>query len=468
MSEALNFDQTENLVLHYLAASNERKSAREVQEALQVNMVMVTRALMNAKNRKPALIDLSDGKYAFIGSRDSLDPLPEEYREIIGVPEEAVSVSENVESSGSQDETPDPSFLGPVDQQVLELLTVKKKVPLSGIIRQFKLEDDEAGLILEDLESKDLLIKEHVEDFDEDCFSISSKGKDLIEKAFEEPAGSNVYHIKKASSKEDSKKSEKTTAAPKEAHMSGSQRKFKMPSFDNIPEENASSRGRPTGDRDYDELRVCMLGYIQENQPCAKSNVSHTLARLLTDFGRETIKEEVDSLVEHGLVQREQSGKREVFSLTDAGANIVDQVRANKPIAPIISEDAVSKPASKASKAAKAAPAASAPKPKPTAAKPAAAKPAAAKPAKPSVETPAPAATAAPAAPAPAAPAPAAPRAAEDAGLSNRINQIIQTVSGENAYELRYCFDQLLERVAHLEKSNDYLKRMNKGLIDEI
>lgn len=462
MSEALNFDQTENIVLHYLAASEEAKSAREVQEALGINMVMITRALMSAKNRKPALVSLTNGRYMFIGSKASLDPLPNEYRELIGEVEyietqEEVSVPE-VQSEDQLEAT----SLGPVDQQVLELLSVKKKVPLSGIIRQFKLEEDEAGSILDDLESKDLLVKEHIDDFDEDCFSISSKGLDVVERAFEEPSSSNVYPIS-TSSKEDSTKSEKPIAAPQEAHMAGSQRKFKMPSFDNIPEENASSRGRPTGDRDYENLRVCMLGYIEENQPCAKSNISRTLARLLSNFGRQTIIEEVDALVDAGYVLMEISGKREVFSLTDAGESVVDHVRAGKAIGPIIQDESGAKVAPKAAAAAKAKPAS-----KP-AEKPAAPKAAAPKPAQPQQAVAAPE-------PAPVAQAqtrarvsaPVSSRVSDDSGLSGRIDELLGSVPGEAAYQLRYCVDQLLERINSLEKRNEYLKAMNKGLIDEI
>lgn len=463
MSEALSFDQTENIVLHYLAASSEPKSAREIQEALGVIMVQVTRALMNAKNRKPALVSVEQGgKYKFIGNREALDPVPEEYLAIIGEPvsQESNEAQEEAYEASSSDDS-----LGPVDQQILELLTVKKKVPLSGIIRQFKLEDDEASDILQDLESKDLLVKEHIDDFDEDCFTISSKGKDLIERVFNEPAGSNVYPIKKTSSKEDSSKSQKPSVAPQEASMTGSLRKFNIPSFDNIPEENASSRGRPTGDRDYENLRVCMLGYIEEHQPCAKSNISRTLARLLSNFGRQTIIEEVDSLVSNGYVQAEISGKREVFSLTDAGQAVVNEVRAGNSIGPIGSEEQAGKGSKSTAKAAS--------KPKATtAAKPKAAAPAS-KPAQSPAPTPSPVSEPAThvaqqeARPAPSAPM-QAPRASMDSDLSGRVNQLIQSVSGENAYELRYCFDQLLERVSHLERSNEYLKKMNKGLIDEI
>lgn len=470
MSEALNFDQTENLVLHYLANSSEDKSAREIQEALNVNMVMVTRALMSAKNRKPALVDLKDGRYRFIGIKDALDPLPSEYAFLSNEMDNNDDQGQDAESSNDGLGTQiDADSLGPVDQQVLEMLTVKKKVPLSGIIRQFKLEDDEAGSILDDLESKGLLTKEHIGDFDEDCFSISPEGRDVVERSFEEPSESNVYPIAKKPSKEGTNNPEKSTAAPQEAPMAGSQRKFKIPSFDNIPEENASSRGRPTGDRDYENLRVCMLGYIEEHQPCAKSNISRTLARLLSNFGRQTIIEEVDALVEAGFVHAEMSGKREVFSLTETGANAVSQVRAGNAIGPIIGGGTGSKPASAQTKKT-----ASAAKAKPTAQKPTPAPEASAQPAPAPAAAPTAQAKPAPA-PAPAAQAPqssftsaAAARPADESGIGGRIHELLSNFSGESAYQLRYCVDQLLERVDHLERSNDYLKQANKDLIDKI
>lgn len=471
MSEVMNLELAESLVLHYLAEKEAERSTSELQDELGLNRVIITRVLRGAKNRKPALVALVGGKYKFVGSKNVLSPLPEDYRVQfgLGAEDDAQTPSDSKQTISGLD----VDSLGPIDKQVLEFLTTRKKAPQSGLMKQFNLEEDEAEAILSGLEENGLLVSEHLEGFDENSFSLSDKGKSLAETLFaQEQPRVEAKVTKKAPAPTTEPAVSRDAAKEEKEPMATSGRKFEIPSFEDIPEENASGRGRPTGDRDFEQLRVYILAYTAEKQPVAKSNISRTLAKVLSNFGRQTIVEEVDNLVKLGYIEDQIIGKREMFTLSEKGASTIRQISEGGTIQPLVANEKPFEPKKKAAPeearapAKKAAPA-SQPAPRPE---------------------PAPEAKAEPTPAVKAAPEPApmqakeAPKAADpyasqgaidvEAGdiseIKGRIDALLKEVPGERGFELRQYFAQLSGRIKMLERSRAELSDICQGLIRKI
>ena len=470
MSEAMNVDVAENLVLHYLAETEEKKAPREIQHDLDVNMIMITRALRGAKNRKPALVSLENGKYRFVGNKDVLEPLPEDLKIKFGFGGKAEKGTSKKSVDSNAGEL--AQGLGPIDHQILELLSSRKLLPQSGLMKQFSLAEDEAESILSELENKGLIVGKLLEEFDENAFSLTESGRSVAEAILsgeyapeQEAAETPVVEEKSTQKKAD-------TTDKEQEPMVATGRKFTLPNFDEIPEENAFGRGRPTGDRDFEQLRVFILGYINDKGSAAKSNISRTLAKQLSTFGRTTIVEEVDKLIEKGLVEGAIVGKRELFSLTPKGEDIIEEVIAGRAIGPIDKKGAKSS-AQATKKAAPAAKKAEAPKQ---------AKPAAAQKAKEVAQPVQKAATEAPKkasasvspapAPSPAASAPvpasAGSEAHEISEIQANIQQILSQMSGEESFELRQHFFELNAQIRELTKSRNELSELCQSLITKI
>lgn len=462
MSEVMNLDLAENLVLNYLAEKNAKKSTGELQDELGLNRVIITRVLRNAKNSKPAQVALDGGKYKFVGNKNALSPIPEDVRVKFGLESSYHAANQSTEGVESNVNVREEG-LGPIDRQVLELLTTRKKFPQSGLMKQFNLEEDEAESILSGLEENELVVSEHLEGFDENSFSLSEKGKAVVERMFgtEQPR-MEAQVVREAPGVTHEVSAPSGASIEEKEPMVSSGRTFEIPSFDDIPEENASGRGRPTGDRDFEKLRVYILAYIQKNQPVAKSNISRTLAKVLSNFGRQTIVEEVDRLVALDYVEEQTIGKREMFTLSETGSNTLNEIVIGKSVQPMVKGEAA--PAPKKATEQK----------KPSA--PQKARPSAqAEQTKPSIPAPAPTEkadltkTEEPSRPYVEVSRQASNVDADDVNeIKGKIEALLRDVPGERGFELRHYFYELSQRIRALEKSRSDLSDFCQSLVRKI
>lgn len=459
MSEVVNLDVAENLILTYLSENEEEKSTSELQDELGLNRVLITRVLRNAKNRKPAMVTLDSGKYKFIGNKEAIGSIPEDVKLKFGV-----ATNETNESSPASDDF----MLGPIDKQILELLSTRKKFPQSGLMKQFNLDEDESEQILANLEENGLVSSEYLEAFDENSFSLTDEGKNLVEDEFQSASFYEPQSASEEVSEEPIKEADKDNE-PKEIEaqtesnstlteggdMTVSGRTFEIPSFDDIPEENSSGRGRPTGDRDFEKLHVYILAYIKEKQPVAKSNISRTLAKILSNFGRNTIVDEVDSLVDIGYVDEQTIGKRELYTLSEIGEETIDRISAGEAVTPIMGHQ---KPPVVGAKTEGSKPQKTTIKPPQSKVEMEARKP---------VDSAVKQTVTAEKSPG----VSSSPAELQDHDLErikNRIDQLISDVPGEKGFELRQYFYEISLHVKALEKSKSELQNLCQHLISKV
>lgn len=324
--------EIESAVIHLLAESGASLTPKEMSEALNVKAPLITRAVFQIKKAVPQMVDIDPesggSRYHFIGDRDFLDPLPEGVEiNIKGLEKAPKSAPAPAKAASPKTAKTKTENIGTLEGFILSFFKGKKKEPASAIHEEMQpvASVKDVDNALKALESKGAMERQSIDEFDEDVFALTDKGRTMI------PATAPVADSKvKSTAKPASKPAAK--AASKGASKATAKSK---------------GAGRPSGERDFEVLHKRIAEYVGANPGLTKTEVSKDLAKTMDKFGRMSIAEEVLKLAGQGVL---------VPFVDDEGRQVANRFQLPKKKAAPAKTVAKKQPAQKAPAAAAQAP----------------------------------------------------------------------------------------------------------------